>query len=96
MLKKIGKKEEQQIRLASQKSAIERIFNSEDGKLLLQYLCDITFPIMGMPCKDLGEYAFFQGQRSLLISLLQFAEKPVSDFCFSEFRDIIRLNERKR
>lgn len=82
-------------RLLAQKKAIERILTSDDGKLLLQYLADITLPDMGLPCQELGQYAFRQGQRSILITLLQFCEKPASDFCVESIWDLIKIRENK-
>lgn len=82
-------------RFLNQKRAIERILKSEDGKYLIQYLGDITLPNSGFPCTGIEEYAFQQGQRSILITLLQICEKSISDFCTETIWDLIKLNERR-
>lgn len=80
-------------RLMAQKAAIRNLLSTEDGKLLLQYLADITMADAGVPLKDLGEYAFKQGQRSVLITLIQFCEKRASDFCLDKIYDMVRFDE---
>jgi len=82
-------------RLLKQKTAIERILSSEDGQLLLQYLADIAFSHVGALSKDSLEYAFWNGQRSLLVSLLQFSEKDISNFCLESIINMVKFDERR-
>lgn len=69
-------------RFAVQKSAIERILKSDDGALLMQYLGDISLTNIGVPCKDALEYAYNEGKRSVVLALMQVAEKDLGQFIY--------------
>jgi hypothetical protein len=91
----MNKKELTNARLIEQKRAIERVLASDDGKLMLQYLADVAFSHVGAVGKDGLEYAFWNGQRSLLVSLLQFAEKDVSNFTLNSIYEMVKFDEGK-
>lgn len=57
-------------RQISQKEAIERILDSSDGKLLLEYLGDLLLFDVGGYCENPYASAFREGRRSVLMNLL--------------------------
>ena len=67
-------------KLALRKSAIERLIKGEDGKLLLDYLGSICLCNLGVPSKDLNEYAYNEGKRSVFLAILQMSEMDLSNF----------------
>jgi hypothetical protein len=57
-------------RQIAQKEAIERVLNSSDGKLLLEYLGDLLLFDVGGFCENPYASAFREGRRSVLMNLL--------------------------
>lgn len=66
-----------QTKLINQKQAVEQILNSKNGELLLGYLGDLCLSDMGVAKKDAYAYAYSEGRRSVLLTLLQLAHRPV-------------------
>lgn len=64
-----------QRKLISQKQALEQILTSPNGKLLLSYLGDLCLSDLGIAKKDPYQYAYSEGRRSVLLTLLQLAHR---------------------
>jgi hypothetical protein len=56
-------------RQISQKEAIERLFETSDGKLLLEYLSDLLLFDVGNFCPNSNAMFFREGRRSVLTNL---------------------------
>lgn len=57
-------------RQISQKQAIERIFETQDGRFLLEYLGDLLLFDIGQFCDNSNAMSFREGRRSVLVNLL--------------------------
>lgn len=63
--------------LVDAKQAAERIFSSEDGQLVLNYLGKMCLNDLGVPKKDGLAYAYSEGRRGVLLTLMQLTERPL-------------------
>jgi hypothetical protein len=67
-------------RQISQKEAIERLTETDDGKLLIEYLSDLVLFDIGTFCNDPYALSFREGRRSILINLLSLKDMKLMKY----------------
>lgn len=83
-------------RQIAQKEAIERIFTTSDGELLLEYLGDLLLFDVGKFCDNANAMSFREGRRSVLTALLGLRDMNLLKY-LQQVKEIQvnRLNERE-
>lgn len=88
-MNKRPKLNEEQERRLKQKQALEEFFNSPNGDLFLEYLGSLCLSDFGSPKKDAYEYAYSEGRRNVLSTLLQIGNRDINVF----LKDMIKKQE---
>jgi len=83
-------------RQISQKEAIERIFSTSDGELLLEYLSDLLLFDVGQFCDNANAMSYREGRRSVLTNLLSLRDMNLLKYV-QQVKEIQvnKLNERE-
>ena len=80
----------------SQKEAIERVFSTSDGELLLEYLSDLLLFDVGQFCDNANAMSYREGRRSVLTNLLSLRDMNLLKYV-QQVKEIQvnKLNERE-